>query len=167
MNEIKKFIKTPSIIYTSPYKRTLETSYCILQHFNSKPQIIVDTNLRETLFNENLVKYLGIPLIKLLKSIPDMKINIEEKKYETWNDINERSKNFIDNLQEKVQNSECYTEYMGISHGGTINSILSYVDKDYKFDIENIDPTTYVPKYFDFVVIDITKNTKKVVYKNF
>lgn len=166
MKEIKKFISQPQIIYTSPYKRTLETSYCMLPHFNSKPQIVIDYNLRETLFNESQVKYLNTPLIKLLNSISDSNINninIEENKFETWDDINRRSKNFIDNLQEKMQVSEC----VGITHGGIINSVLSYVDKDYKFDIENIDPATYTPAYFDFVVIDITTSTTKVVYRNF
>ena len=68
MDDIKQFITNPSIIYTSPYKRTLETSFCIESHFDSKPQIIIENGIRETIFHKKLIENLDSPLKKLIKN---------------------------------------------------------------------------------------------------
>src|SRR5947207_1912688 len=93
MKDIKQFITNPSIIYTSPYKRTLETSFCIESHFDSKPQIIIENDIRETIFHKKLIETLDTPLKKLIKN----NSNVDDNTFEKWNDVSERSTNLIKN----------------------------------------------------------------------
>lgn len=170
MEEIKKFIKNPSVIYTSPYKRTIETSLCISSHFSSEPTIIINKYLRETVFNERQIKYIG-------KSLTTYVRKYLKTEYDTWDDIYFRSKKFIEDMQFQAtlllkDNAEYDSElsrfeYIGVTHGGIMNGIMKCIDVDYVFDDQNDNPVTYIPKYFDYVVLDITKDSINIVYRNF
>ncbi len=149
--KIKEEIPNIDMIYTSPYKRCIETSMCIESHFSQQPPIQITKLLRETLFTPHQLNNIGTPLIQY--------INIQE--YDTWDTVKENGKIFLEQLQLSTNNN-----IMAVTHGGVINSILSYIDNTYKFDYYNTDPNTYVPKYCDYIILEYDK-IWKLVYKSF
>ena len=156
MEEIKSYIKGEvTTILTSPYKRTIETSYCISNNLINKPIISICMELRETVFNSNQIDKLPISLRELINT---------DNKFDTWDTIYDRAKQFLDNITILNNNT-----IFAVTHGAPINAIIKTVLPTYTFDDTNANPTTYVPKYFDYAVLEYDFQNEKwqIIYKNF
>ncbi|AYV75574.1 MAG: hypothetical protein Terrestrivirus2_82 [Terrestrivirus sp.] len=163
LDELKNIMEqSPEIILTSPYKRAFDTSLCIASYYNKQSnsmqniQIMIDIDLRETVFREMQTEHLDRTLFEYL--------NLQE--FDTWETIMERCKSYLKKIKPYANS---YNVVFGVSHGGFLNAIVKVIDPSYNFDTDNIDPHSYVPKYADFVIFNYDKiNDKWVVeYKNF
>ena len=154
--------QSPEIILTSPYKRAFDTSLCIASYYNKQfdskqsIQIVIDIDLRETVFREMLTEHLDRTLFEYL--------NLQ--KLDTWETITERCKSYLEKIKPYAN---IYNVVFGVSHGGFLNAIVKVVDSSYEFDTNNIDPHSYVPKYADFVIFDYNEisDVWTVEYRNF
>lgn len=159
INDMKKWISYPEVIYTSPYRRTLETAQCISSHFYMHNNIQFDNMLEEVLFHEEQKIILGEPLKR--------KLHWDTKKdLENWDSVNERTNKFLQNLKYDVANKN-EKDIICVTHGGVINSILTNLDPTYSFDKDNTNPNTYVPGYCDFIVLQVTTDDITILHKNF
>lgn len=164
MNEIRQHIMGNCVsIFTSPYRRAIETSYCISNNLSCNTVISMNIELRETVFNNNQINKLPLSLFELIK-----KNSINNDTLDTWNDIFERAKNFL-KYAEIFAESFNNDTIIAVSHGAPINAIIKTVDPTHVFDDANANPTTYIPKYFDYAVLNFDTRNKKweIIYKNF
>lgn len=160
IDDIKKWISEPELILTSPYRRTLETAQCIGAHFNLQQDKIKFHNLiEEVIFHEHQKEKLGEPLKRTL-GWNDL------RELEVWNDVFERTELFFDDIK---QYSQLYDKknLICITHGGIINSMLTVLNPSYEFDKDNTNPHTYVPQYCEFIVLEISMSSIKLIHKSF
>lgn len=168
LDELKDIMElAPEIIFTSPYKRAFDTSLCIASYYNKQLtsrqynylyiQIMIDMDLRETVFRETQTEQLDRPLLEYL--------NLQE--FDTWETIMKRCELYLNKIKSYAVDG--YNAVFGVSHGGFLNAIIKVVDPSYDFDTDNIDPHSYVPKYADFVIFDYDGRYNKwvVEYKSF
>lgn len=169
-NDILQYIEPSSIphqgvkiaLLSSPFKRTIETAMCLATHFKDYlPDIVIEPLLHETLFNNRMTRYIHESVIRYSRGNSEKLL--DKNRYETWNDIRLRCIKFL----YKIVEGELGTTVVAVTHGGIINMILTIVDPKYKFDIYESDPTKYVPKYFDYVVLKYENSKWNIEYKNF
>jgi broad specificity phosphatase PhoE len=167
MKDVDNFITNLRYIISSPYRRTLETSFCVAKHFddklcdNKKTKIVIDNTFREILLNECQKLSMTEPLKNKLSGV--------DGEYESFEEMSERLKIYFSNLQNELpeEHDSEPEEYIYVTHGGVINIILEIIDPEYVFDKNAKDPSKYKPHYSDFIVVDISKTSIEVIYKNF
>lgn len=142
------------IIVTSPFKRTIETAMCI-SSCTKERSIIIDPLLHETILHEGMSN-------KLSKSTLQY---INRTTPETWDDIKERCKQFLNKM---ALNKTMCGDVFAVTHGGVINVMLEIVDPSYRFDRNEKDPNKYIPRYMDYAILELASDDKwRVLYRNF
>ena len=159
INDIKKLILDPIYIITSPYRRTIETAQCISAHYDLNVPIITENQIEEVIFHESQKECIGEPLKRFLCWDSD-------KPLENWNSVHERTKKYLTDIQKNIHIDD-NKEYICVTHGGIINSMLTYIDSTYTFDLNNTNPHKYIPDYCEYIVIEITRESINVVHKSF
>lgn len=160
IHDIKKWISCPEYIFTSPYRRTIETAQCICAHYSLKQDKIRFNNfVEEVFFYEEQKEKLGEPLKRVL-GWNDL------RELENWDNVFDRTQMYFDDLK---QHAYIYDkkDIICITHGGVINSMLTLLDPTYEFDRDNTNPHTYVPQYCEFIVVEVSKNDVKLIHKSF
>ena len=156
------YMPNPQLILTSPYQRCLETSYCVSGYYaityKMNLLIQIDDDIRETIISNGTYANIGTPLKK--------KFNLTE--YDNWDTIKQRCFNFLNKIAHYSMTNNI-DNIIAVSHGGILNIILSLLDSTFKFNTTGTDPSTYVPKYFNYIVLDFNKTTRiwTIVCKNF
>lgn len=169
--EIKQYI-IPEIIYSSPYKRTLDTSLIIQQNIekhngNVDCQIIINKMLREVILKNLQIKDLDKPLLEIIMN--DLKDDHDSNniKYEGNNEMNSRCKMFLNKITTIYGNQN--KDLAFITHGGVVNEFYKIIDSSHNYSINWNNPDTYTPKYCGYFIIEYNseKNKFDVLKKNF
>lgn len=153
--QVKEFTK----IYSSPFRRTLETSYIISTKFKNVP-IEISKNISEVII-DYFMEHMDIKLpIVLKKYLDSNNITVPESKENIFN----RCKNFIDSIN---KSDDYNKDLLVVTHGGVINVIIKQLFPEYNFNIENrIPPDKYVPKYCDYIAIKFDNSKWKIISSN-
>jgi alpha-ribazole phosphatase len=149
-----------SAIYSSPFKRTLQTAEEIAKYHNHLELKKVH-NLHERHFGD----FVGLTKKEILAIMPDINEQFEKHKSnwkapngESMREVQERALNALKEIAEKHPEDE---NIAVISHGGVILTILSHilnVDIDNVFDIRH-------PNNGEIIEIDWNKEKINVFYK--
>lgn len=157
--EIMKYVGPNPDILTSPFRRAVETAMCLARRVKS--EITIDPILHETLFHRGMTRNLPASLTRYIsQTTPQL-----SEGFETWASIGQRCRRFLANVAERDR------DVVAVSHGGIINTVLALIDPTYRFDTQCSDPTLYVPRYCDYLVLetgDVDDPTKwTIVHRNF
>jgi broad specificity phosphatase PhoE len=161
INDIKKLIPNPKHIITPPYRRTMETAQCICAHYVQHVKIITENQVEEVMFHEHQKNTIGEPLKRLLKW--DIESN---RSLENWDDVHKRSQIYLNSIQSSVY-PWTYEESICVTHGGIINSIITLLDDTYTYDLNGTNPHAYVPNFCEYIVVEFTPTSIKLIHKSF
>jgi len=157
-DEIREHLNYPYIIYTSPYKRTIQTAMCIANNFDCDCNIIIDKKLHETLFDKN----------NMLNQETQIVSSFVNKTQESWSDVKKRCEELlIQCVNVLIELKTCETgsdNIILVTHGGVVNMLLQLVCPEYTFDKNEKNPDKYIPKYCDY---DVDMKKWIFVFKSF
>lgn len=156
-NELKN--NKIEIIYTSDFKRTLETAK--MANINHNLPIIITEEVRGL----NMGKYQGMPfesfinLPEVRKSFNDYNIPFENG--ESINDLNNRTINFI----KKVCNNTRYKKIAIITHSAVISNLKSFVSNE---EFVSVNMCSFIYKNNNLKVLDyyLANEKNKIKVKN-
>ena len=148
---LKEKINKLDKIYSSPYRRTLQTSYSILSIFpKTEMHVLPELSEMITVSCKNH-KHAKVPL-SLTAYLNAYGVNYPEK-----------SEHVIDRCTRllKILEDEQFENIILVSHGGIINTLIKMIIPDYKFN-NNLAPNVYLPKYCDYVAFEFCEDKEHV-----
>lgn len=177
--ELAKYINNKNVlIMSSPFRRTYETCLCLLGMLKQQQQMIIEPLIHEVMTHKGnipqiLEKYISKPKHKSEMRHPDgnarkdahKDVNKDVNK-DVWTDAANRSTLFLEKVKKIKGETNCDT-VIAISHGGFINALIKTLDNTHEFDMRATDPSKYIPKYCDYVVLYLNSSEWQIACKNF
>jgi broad specificity phosphatase PhoE len=139
-------------IYSSPYTRTLETSYALLSVFKATELHIVPELSEMITVSYKNHKEAQVPLA-LLTYINAYHVNYPEQ----TKHVVHRCKRVLDMLEK-----EDFENVILVTHGGIMNTLIKMIMPEYNYE-NNSKPDEYVPRYCDHATFEFVDN-KWVLY---
>jgi len=180
--EIKDHINLNSLtIFTSPYKRTIETSLCLQHlikktsnpHNNTNINTNINTNTNACITIDNVLREVILKEHQLCDLDPTLDMIIKDEigdQYETFFDMYERCKVFMNKIfMNNIKNykNDIINDIIVVTHGGLVNGFMNIVDSSHEYNFDWVDPKTYVPKYCGYFIVEINDLEMKLIKKNF
>lgn len=158
--KLKSFVgETKTIIYTSPFRRTKETAF------------VINKFLETSVYNESKIceviipYYLNYMTVNLPKELENYLQTYGIHYPETIQNVYNRCSDFLN----KIKCKNDFDNIIVVSHGGTINVMLSIIFDWYheKFNLmEHKKADEYIPKYCDYIGVKLIDGQWKIINSN-